>query len=459
MQASSSGSSSSSSSAYRSAEQAFHDGILDLRRAQSQQEDDDMPPLYEDLYPDSSVRSFQLAVDDSKQRNGTTSAHLPGAQAGSSLLRRLRFDYAASDDEILRQALECTRHTPRAHRNQQRLRRPVVIPQVEAGAGMPFTRAYAPALAEHGVSMDEFVSFVDNLNVMLASSPPLQVLDLAGGIVGFVPLQTAQLVGLGIAASGNVAVMMTRGSQFMKRVNSNFFDRRGLKVELAASEAVKAGAGVRPGAPLAAPVEQSEGSSGVGPKMATLQDFVEPLTFVVPPASAPTNVLGPLSAKQQAVSIPKHDEKAGKDRAKYAGKGDNIDREKPKKARKLDREIQKLDREREREERKRDRKLQKITEKKRKEDTIVKKEDKVTRGFERDIRKLDKEYDKLHEKFDEQGRKGEKDRRKEDKEGMKAQTVLHGGERISNSALSSYIWLSVYQASAWCNRHYLQNLR
>lgn len=415
-------SSSRPSPSYPSPHQYQQSGQLYPVQPQFQQQSYDPPPPYGEVFPDqNSTRNLQ-PPSDSKQSRGADVYRSP---ADSSLSRE-RSPSSASDDEILQQALEFTHHAPPAYRSQQALRRPIVVPQINSGTGMPFTRAYAPILAEHGVSMEEFVEFVDNLNVVSASSPPLQVLDLAGGIVGFVPLQTAQLVGIGIQAIaklGNVAVMKTRGSKFMKKANSDFFNPRGLKVELATSDAVKARVGLNPSASLTAPIGQSGGLSSVERKMAGLSGFVEPLTFNVPPPNAPTNKLDQLSAKQQAMKLRKQDKKVDKDRAKYFKKGDEINSEMSKKARELERELQKLDLEREKEERKRDKELRNVYDKEREESKRRDEEAKVEKDFEKETRKLDKEYQKLHEKYDEEVRKGEEDKSKEDKEGEKAQKI------------------------------------
>ena len=62
---------------------------------------------------------------------------------------------------------------------------PVVIPQIAPGIKPPFARAYSPFLASHSVYKNEFLQFIDHLNVCKTASPPLQLLNLAGTIVGF----------------------------------------------------------------------------------------------------------------------------------------------------------------------------------------------------------------------------------------------------------------------------------
>lgn len=63
---------------------------------------------------------------------------------------------------------------------------PVCLPQMAVGFDMPFARAYAPGLAGLGISQDVFIDFIDGLNTAMIASPPLQVVDLAGFVIGFV---------------------------------------------------------------------------------------------------------------------------------------------------------------------------------------------------------------------------------------------------------------------------------
>jgi hypothetical protein len=70
-----------------------------------------------------------------------------------------------SDDEVLDQALEFAAHPPPAYTS---------IP---------------------GISMEEFVEFIDNLNIVSTGSPPLKVIDAVGGMLGMVPHHWFALAG------------------------------------------------------------------------------------------------------------------------------------------------------------------------------------------------------------------------------------------------------------------------
>jgi len=76
---------------------------------------------------------------------------------------------------------------------------------------------------------------MDDLNRVAVASASLQVLDLAGTVVGFVPLQATQMVDAALNASaklGTVAVSKGRTELFLRDPNRTNFAPRGLKVEI-----------------------------------------------------------------------------------------------------------------------------------------------------------------------------------------------------------------------------------
>ena len=117
------------------------------------------------------------------------------------------------------------------------LRRPRDSPTL----GSPFLRAYAPILSSYGISSPTFFNFLDNLNRISVANPPLQILGLAGNIVGFLPVHTAQLVGLGVqvaSKAATVAVSKGRTEQFLQQANKELFGPAGLEVEIAKLDAL-----------------------------------------------------------------------------------------------------------------------------------------------------------------------------------------------------------------------------
>lgn len=141
-------------------------------------------------------------------------------------------------------------HAPREHSNgtssinptySPKTSLPIAIPQMSKGKGVPFQRLYAPALREYGSSEEEFITFIDTLNVVSAASPPFKVLDLAGGIVGMVPHHWAVAASnaMRLAAMGGTAIVSkSRTDTFLSESNRNLFGPRKLRVRLITTEAL-----------------------------------------------------------------------------------------------------------------------------------------------------------------------------------------------------------------------------
>lgn len=307
---------------------------------------------------------------------------------GASSADRNHLHEKDGSDEILQRALGFTRCRPPTYAAPSRLEKPVVIPQVASGPGLPWVRAYATVLAQHGVSVDEFVEFIDSLNVVASSSPPLQVLGMAGGIVGFIPFAHAQLVGMGIQAVakiGSKALMSTRGSSFVKKANTDFFNPRRLNMSLVRGDALRAKLGLGFDTPLSA--HDTRNLSSAERKLAAFKGYVEPLTFSVPPPSEPATTLKKLTAKQQKMNVWKIERKAKKTQADYAQKSGDLDQ-------KMREEIHKMDSERNEVIRRRDDEL-------RKAGGHRDEQRKVIAEFEKKMRELDQEYQKVHDKYGE----------------------------------------------------------
>jgi hypothetical protein len=94
-----------------------------------------------------------------------------------------------TDEEMLAEALRFAKRQPKTLKFSEglapKLEKPVVVPQVRDGVGVPFARAYCEALASYDVADEEWLAFIDNLNVVATANPPLQVLDMVGNAIGF----------------------------------------------------------------------------------------------------------------------------------------------------------------------------------------------------------------------------------------------------------------------------------
>lgn len=104
----------------------------------------------------------------------------------------------------------------------------------------PFVRTRAPELEQqYGLSSSELLVFIDGLNEAFMANPALQVTDAIGTIVGFVPLQTTQIVGasLNVAAGiGTAGVSIVRTKRYMKKANETIFKPKGLHAQICKTE-------------------------------------------------------------------------------------------------------------------------------------------------------------------------------------------------------------------------------
>ncbi|KAI0150815.1 hypothetical protein GGR57DRAFT_514074 [Xylariaceae sp. FL1272] len=113
------------------------------------------------------------------------------------------------------------------------LQRPIAIPATAPSIGSPFLRAYPPNLEKAGISRERFIDFLDGLNRVAVQSPPLQVLALAGDIVGFVPLGTAQIVGAAVNVAAKVGAGVAAkvtSDQYLKKANQELFGPCGIPI-------------------------------------------------------------------------------------------------------------------------------------------------------------------------------------------------------------------------------------
>lgn len=120
--------------------------------------------------------------------------------------------------------------------------KPVAIPAVEPSFDSEFIRAYPPILMECNLPQESFFAFLDQLNKVISSSPPLQVLDAAGGILQSVPilfpLHWLGSTVSGLANLGSQGVSKSRTDSYIRQANQDTFGPRGLKVEIVKLDAL-----------------------------------------------------------------------------------------------------------------------------------------------------------------------------------------------------------------------------
>lgn len=317
--------------------------------------------------------------------------------------------------------LEPTASQPTANRvvthtaSSNHLHKIVAIPATTPKLGSPFLRAYPPTLSHFRISRDLFLKFLDDLNRVAVQSPPLQVLNLAGTIVGFVPLQTTQIVGGALNAAagiGTVAVSKGRTELFLRDANRTIFAPRGLKVEIAKIEAMAKIAGMPilntegkldKNASLLAPIEDQDASSAVTGqerRLQALEPYIAHLDLTpLPEIDVPENPLSKWSASVSERNRRKGEGKMLESRneahSKYYKESEKLEKEYAKDMKKVDREEEK-----------------------------VRTKEKDASKREKELKKVAKEREKLEREYAKETQKIDKDRRKDDKEESAMRKIL-----------------------------------
>lgn len=243
------------------------------------------------------------------------------------------------------------------------LQKPIVVPATAASLGSPFLRAYAPELEKYHISRETFLNFIDGLNRVAVKSPPLQVLGLAGSVVGFVPLATAQIVGSSVNAASTIAtIAMSKGRTEMtlSDANKQLFEPRGLHVEIGRLDAVAALAKIPDllnaegkidkKSAILPYLENSAGSHSITGQQRRLE-FLEPWIAhlevdPLPEIEERSNLLSQWSVKASEAERRRQEKKLVKERdkahSKYAEENEKVEKELAKELKKLDKEEEKV---------------------------------------------------------------------------------------------------------------------
>lgn len=129
-----------------------------------------------------------------------------------------------------------------------RLVKPIVIPQVlnhskeQSAIGIPFQRCYAPVLADSDISCEDFLHFLDELNISMAGHVGLTYTRQAGNAVNWVgkfdPTGITGLIGSGISLTADLAQLayikgpLAKKQGLLKKANDTIFRPRGLHVSM-----------------------------------------------------------------------------------------------------------------------------------------------------------------------------------------------------------------------------------
>lgn len=289
-----------------------------------------------------------------------------------------------------------------------RLHKPIAIPATSHKLGSPFLRAYPPILATYGISQDIFLDFLDKLNRVSVASPPVQVLGLAGTLVSFVPIHTAQIVGGAVNAAANLSTYaMSKGQTeiLLRNANETLFAPHGLKLEVARLDAVakltgmpilNASGRVEKNLSILGPIAEIENHEPEPitvhqRRFAVMEPWIQHMEVSpLPEVNAPDNIWSKLHAKASERQRGKEEEKLLKDRRKAVKEYDKDSKE-------AQHELEKKTRE------------------------LLKEEQKILRKekgnkLESELRKVEKERGKVQREYEKEMRSIEKDKRKDDKE-------------------------------------------
>ncbi|KAL5487557.1 hypothetical protein ACEPAI_5665 [Sanghuangporus weigelae] len=154
---------------------------------------------------------------------------------------------AYSDEDAV--ALFPEFHTVPERSHLEPLRLPLCLPQGTAGSNAAFIRGYSPELEASGVQMNDWMHFVDGLNIAMSASPPLRVVEFAGMVIGFVPHHWAIIASAGIqfaAGTGIYILAKTLTDRYLRRANTEYFAPRGLRVRICKTAAMRQLTGLDP---------------------------------------------------------------------------------------------------------------------------------------------------------------------------------------------------------------------
>ncbi|TGJ84675.1 hypothetical protein E0Z10_g4117 [Xylaria hypoxylon] len=119
---------------------------------------------------------------------------------------------------------------------------PDSVAQVTEGGVIPFARAWAPELTDHAVAKEDFVAFIDNLNIVITPNVAFHVLQITGVAVGLVPYDIAEGIGgalEGIAIIGTIAMNYKRTKDYLSLMNEKYFHLRKLHIKIIGTKRLK----------------------------------------------------------------------------------------------------------------------------------------------------------------------------------------------------------------------------
>ncbi|KAI1648303.1 uncharacterized protein F4817DRAFT_364457 [Daldinia loculata] len=115
------------------------------------------------------------------------------------------------------------------------LPKPVLIPRVDPGLHIPFARAWAPELANHAVTPEDLLAFIDNLNVLIRPHIAGRAALVTTFAVGFIPYDGTDGIAAALelaAGIGMAIVNHRRCKRYFSIMNEKSFHPRKLHVKI-----------------------------------------------------------------------------------------------------------------------------------------------------------------------------------------------------------------------------------
>ncbi|KAI1408536.1 hypothetical protein F5Y13DRAFT_172178 [Hypoxylon sp. FL1857] len=199
------------------------------------------------------------------------------------------------------------------------LPKPVLIPRVNPGPQIPFTRAWAPELTGHEITREDFTAFVDNLNIIIRPHPAIHVVKLAAFAIGFIPYEGADGIASALEVAADLATIVmahTRSKKYLGLMNEKYFHPRKLHAKIVGSKQVMKMFNLNKKDPMVAPLNEDSLNLSLRERcLKYLSQWVCELSFDdIPPPSRQTNMLARMAAWEVRHKMAKADKKARRSR-------------------------------------------------------------------------------------------------------------------------------------------------
>ncbi|KAI0602769.1 hypothetical protein F4775DRAFT_588340 [Biscogniauxia sp. FL1348] len=195
---------------------------------------------------------------------------------------------------------------------------PVLIPRLSPGDHISFARAWAPELEQVTVTKEEFIRFIDNLNIINAPHAAVHVVDLTSFAIALVLNEVACGVSgvLGVAVALSAAAVTYNGNRkCLKPMNEHCFHPRKLHVKIIDRKRIVKMFGLDKDDHLMVPLADGTLDLSVQDRnLEYLSQWACELSFDVPEPSAHTAMLARMAAWQVKRKTDEADDSARKRR-------------------------------------------------------------------------------------------------------------------------------------------------